>query len=262
MKNPEHVAELLAELRTLAENDFERHRIDVLERDLHEPPQIEVIDDNRQKFCGIIYRQNKDGHFFTNHAIHRDVYIYCVDDIPEGYDVHHRDFDKTNNSPINLQLLSKSDHMKLHKESKFALPEERTCFICGKKFSAGKFKNFCSQTCWQKSKGIIKICQHCDKKFLAYTSEQQFCSHKCASAANFQQQKSIERICLNCGNPFSGRIGKFCSDKCYRQFDYKHNVVEKTCVVCGKTFSAYKYNHKQHTCSRSCAAKLSKDKKK
>ncbi len=33
MKNPERVAELLAELRSLAENNFEQHRINVLERD-------------------------------------------------------------------------------------------------------------------------------------------------------------------------------------------------------------------------------------
>lgn len=40
MKNPERVAVLLAELRTLAENDFERHRIDVLEHDLTAPSAV------------------------------------------------------------------------------------------------------------------------------------------------------------------------------------------------------------------------------
>lgn len=45
MKNPERVTDLLAELRSLAENNFERHRINVLERDLTSLPTVEVIDE-------------------------------------------------------------------------------------------------------------------------------------------------------------------------------------------------------------------------
>lgn len=43
MKQPERVAKLLNELRTLAENDFERHRLDVLERDLTKPSQVKKV---------------------------------------------------------------------------------------------------------------------------------------------------------------------------------------------------------------------------
>lgn len=53
MKQPERVAKLLNELRTLAENDFERHRLDVLERDLTKPPKVEIVDETHQKFNGI-----------------------------------------------------------------------------------------------------------------------------------------------------------------------------------------------------------------
>ena len=63
MKNPERVAELLAELRELAENDFECHRIDVLERDLTEPPTVEVIDDTHQKFGGFTFSTDAKNHF-------------------------------------------------------------------------------------------------------------------------------------------------------------------------------------------------------
>lgn len=34
------------------------------------------------------------------------------------YDVHHKDFNRLNNSVDNLQILSRSDHMKLHQELK------------------------------------------------------------------------------------------------------------------------------------------------
>lgn len=75
MKNPEHVAELLAELRSLAENDFERHRINVLERDLTAPPVAEIIDDTHQKFNDIVYSCSPStrGYFQTARPLHRDI---------------------------------------------------------------------------------------------------------------------------------------------------------------------------------------------
>ena len=39
-------------LRNAATNDFERHRIDVLERDLTSPPVAEQIDETHQRFNG------------------------------------------------------------------------------------------------------------------------------------------------------------------------------------------------------------------
>lgn len=34
--------------------------------------------------------------------------------LPDGWDVHHVDHDKTNNDPANLQAMSKADHTRLH----------------------------------------------------------------------------------------------------------------------------------------------------
>ena len=36
--------------------------------------------------------------------------------IPKGFDVHHKDRDRKNNVPENLQALSRRDHLKLHIE--------------------------------------------------------------------------------------------------------------------------------------------------
>lgn len=38
-----------------------------------------------------------------------------VDKIPKGFHVHHRDSDKLNNDPLNLAVLSVSDHVWIHK---------------------------------------------------------------------------------------------------------------------------------------------------
>lgn len=51
-------------------------------------------------------------HIFTHH------FVYCNNHgltcIPRGYQVHHKDLDKTNNDIENLLLLTASEHTKLH----------------------------------------------------------------------------------------------------------------------------------------------------
>lgn len=49
MEMTPEVITALTVLRNAAENDFERHRINVLERDLTSPPRVEVIDSAHQK---------------------------------------------------------------------------------------------------------------------------------------------------------------------------------------------------------------------
>jgi len=73
MKNPERAAELLAELRSFTENDFERHRIDVLKRDLTVPPVVEIIDETHQRFNSITYHKDSCGHYDNDLRIHRAV---------------------------------------------------------------------------------------------------------------------------------------------------------------------------------------------
>lgn len=42
--------------------------------------------------------------------LHRDVWTHHNGPIPDGWDVHHRDHDKTNNDPANLEALPKDEH--------------------------------------------------------------------------------------------------------------------------------------------------------
>nr|WP_255567496.1 HNH endonuclease [Corynebacterium sp. TAE3-ERU16] len=46
--------------------------------------------------------------------LHRAVWKHHRGDIPDGWDVHHIDHDKTNNAVENLHCLSKADHAALH----------------------------------------------------------------------------------------------------------------------------------------------------
>ena len=47
--------------------------------------------------------------------IHRLVYEAFIGEIPKGYEVHHRDENKSNNNLSNLYLLSSEEHRKEHK---------------------------------------------------------------------------------------------------------------------------------------------------
>lgn len=53
-------------------------------------------------------------------SLHRYKYELEVEKIPSDWDVHHIDFDKTNNEISNLISMSKSDHARLHARARKA----------------------------------------------------------------------------------------------------------------------------------------------
>ena len=179
-------------LRKNAENEFELHRISVLEKDLTAPPKVEIIDEKHHLFNGVNYRKISDGHFACSNSLQRDIWAYYKGAIPldDDYDVHHIDFDKQNNDINNLQLLTRVEHMRLH-------------------FELQPFKKY--------------VCENCGKIFYS--------------------------------NSIKSKI-RCCSRECISQWHYRKNHEDRTCIICGKTFSVFKYS-KTQCCSQSCARKWS-----
>ena len=64
--------------------------------------------------------KRRDGYYQISSGIHqgkllhRLIYEDYYGSIPKGFQVHHKDGDKTNNNPENLMILSKSNHHSLH----------------------------------------------------------------------------------------------------------------------------------------------------
>ena len=188
--------EVIAALETLrknAVNDFELHRISVLEKDLIAPPVVEVIDNTHQKFDGKIFNIDKSGHFNKNLSLHRFVFDYYNGEIPAGnFEIHHRDFNKANNSHENLQILTREEHQRLHALQRLSKsPIEKNCPICGKKFMTGDIRQkYCSRTCanvqtdrTRKLKlSKNKKCPVCGKLFnpKSHNTKQICCSISCA----------------------------------------------------------------------------------
>lgn len=221
MKQPERVAELLAELRALAETDFERHRLDVLERDLTDPPTVEVIDDTHQRFNGITFAIDAFGHYHNKFPMHRAVWLYYRGEIPSGYHIHHIDENKSNNNIENLQALTHSEHSSIHAKP----PTKKVCPICGKSFvSAHKNQVFCSVICkvkHQKKNLEERICPVCGTHFLIKHSSKQVCCSRACSCLH-EPKPMPPRKCVMCGKEFTP--SKFhpqkctCSSKCRAQF--------------------------------------------
>ncbi len=99
---------------------------------------------------------------------HRWVWINHYGAIPEGMDIHHIDEDKSNNEIENLQMLSRSEHLKLHwrdenlrKERRILLNEIRPKVHAWLRSDEGrKVQSEASKKSWLYRKTSMKECMN------------------------------------------------------------------------------------------------------
>ena len=270
MKNLDDFYFAIELLKSAAENDFELHRIEVLENDLLNPPKPVQIDEAHQFFDGDVYSAvPKHVHLTKRTSIHRAVYRYYRGEIPDGYIIHHIDGNPTNNDISNLQCLTNSEHRKIHH---LMMPAKNSvCINCGKKFlyrSVGVSARFCSAKCREiydvkeraSGRYETRTCEICGKDFRTRKrNSATTCSSKCAAVKkkkNYIPQK-ITAVCEFCGKEFL--TNKFhpascCSTHCRTLRDYYTQFETRVCEVCGKEFSCNRHT-KTRFCSHSCANK-------
>jgi hypothetical protein len=67
-----------------------------------------------QYFNGVKYTKRATGYFMRSHGkrtlMHRDVWEHHNGKIPENFDIHHIDHDRSNNRIENLQALPRDEH--------------------------------------------------------------------------------------------------------------------------------------------------------
>lgn len=154
------------------------------------------------------------------------VWINSRGSIPKGCHIHHRDGNKSNNSIENLELMSQSEHLKLH----MITPERRK----KSKETADKYRHLTKAwhaseegRAWHKAHGILAwierkeitiTCKVCQKQAKTKTLHQQFCSNACKSKWRRDQGlDDIERKCPSCQTSFKcSKYSKtiYCSRAC------------------------------------------------
>jgi|SRR6185369_15841220 len=214
--------------------------------------EIESTDKGvRVEFNGVIYtrypqsKRYSDRNYFRCKSslkqkgfgfLHRDVWKYYNGDIPEGFEVHHKDHNPLNNDISNLECISEDEHQKHHiptpeqrraisyiKTRKYALEKATKEAVNwhkseeGRKWHTEHSKNLIAK---RKLNPVTKSCEQCKEKYLtihSYTAAR-FCSTKCKAAWRRAQGFDNEnRICKFCQKTFSANKYKktiFCSNTC------------------------------------------------
>ena len=198
-------------------------------------------------FLGVTYRRFGRGKYYLSitkerkgaKSLHTAIWEhYHQTKVPEGYEVHHRDSNPFNNSPENLECITKAEHRRRHAA---ALAE---------------FNNSDHQR------------QHLDRiRPLAsewHRTEEGKSWHKQNALRSWQQRSTHDATCVVCGVVFPAlrRDARCCSTRCIQRRQAKlraGQTVQRVCVMCGKEFAAPVEPHKdriRRTCSRSCASKM------
>lgn len=112
--------------------------------------------------------------------------------IPDGYQIHHIDGNKTNNVIENLQLVTPLEHKRIHQGCKIVNGEwYKPCSVCG------EYKP-CTSEYWYFSRGTIngKLCKKCYIKKSLKTREELI--KKGWKRKNYPRKKETNRT--NCTN--------------------------------------------------------------
>lgn len=160
---------------------------------------------------------------------HRWVWINKHGKIPNGYHIHHKDNDKSNNSIDNLELIEGSIHLSLHgKEDKNRKRAAAWCEVIRpltKAWHASEIghnwhSKHAKETFTRKNP-TFNSCEVCKKEFTIDSIDfhrSKFCSNACKS--KYRRDNGLDDIqkeCLKCKNFFKSNKyakRKFCSKSC------------------------------------------------
>ena len=118
--------------------------------------------------------------------LHRAIWKASKGPIPDGLDVHHIDENPSNNALENLDLLSRSDHMRHH--------------VAGRTDFKAKYEPRAT------------ACSKCGVELVRRTRRKPICI-RCQHAAG-DKRRTIDRQCKVCNSTFQTITGNYCSQRC------------------------------------------------
>ena len=117
-------------------------------------------------------------------ALHRQIWIDNFGSIPKKHHIHHKDGDTFNNSIENLELISSSDHAKIHSTSPERIKKSRESIKIAIEYAkewhgteeGKKWHSKHSKEIWKNRKPIEVSCVQCGKKFMSKDGTGKYCS--------------------------------------------------------------------------------------
>lgn len=193
-------------------------------------------------FC----RDDKTGYYLSSYKFdgkrRKRLHVYMWEKhngkIPKGYQIHHKDHDKSNNEITNLEILSKEEHQKYHAQH---MSEETKAKL---------------------RKNLIEKAVPASKAWHASEEGHEWHSKHMKNILENRTEKEYE--CTWCGKKFetkhiySKKSNHFCSNNCKSAFRRASGVddIDIQCAICGDTFRANKYA-KKTKCSK-CSKRRNK----
>lgn len=165
----------------------------------------------------------------------------------DAFDERRSQFDKRNNDPRKLRVLTRAEHMKRHYEKHGAMNGH-----------------------WLE----LRECEHCGDVYKPDNQYRKFCSPQCSGASPETRQKmrdgqqssrrvqkgSVNRVCVVCGKEFrlhtsratKSFLEQTCSGGCYKK-QQSATWVTIECQQCGEEVTATR-SKKRKFCTKRCAA--------
>lgn len=201
---------------------------------------------------------------------HQLVYDDVIGNRPNDswqWNVHHKDWDKLNNNPDNLQLVTRAEHASIHRKGK-KCPEELKHKTRQKMLKRFLNKEFREKNLNQLNKiRPLAIAWHKSKE-----GKERM---KSVDTNAWKNKEKIETTCIVCGNKFMTHGTKYCSDNCQaiamrKARQNKYGMCDNTrakirngkpikirtiliCETCGKEYAGYEGYTKY--CGNNCRAK-------
>jgi len=153
-------------------------------------------------FLGKKYYLHKMGYYVRDERIngkrkrlllHREIYKEIFGSIPSGHHIHHKDGNRLNNSLENLECISASDHLSLHRKYEASVGKldylVKGTKIALKTAEGRKKKSLGVKKGWVTRLSVIKKCEMCQFEFETKAPQRKWCSKSC-SYKNWYKNRS------------------------------------------------------------------------
>lgn len=177
----------------------------------------------RIQTTGRYYQSGRKGS--PERLLHRRIWIDNFGAIPEGFVVHHKDGDWTNNRIENLELVDRSSHATQHMRERMSDPEYRSVAyqaLASARIAASAWHGSPDGIAWHSEHGKRTwegrepsrvACSVCGKEYdTFFPTRSRFCSKACEQKAWYQRHKTATGICVLCGAQFV--FNKFRKQEC------------------------------------------------